>query len=127
MLIVSKRSSKFEHLFNTANSDEFAGKLSKSSENCCDSDKINWFEITFKLIANSKMYEYESLNIVKPFTVTIFFIKFKRAALACRKMAGEASTSGYSSSTESELAFMVSTRLLNLCMLAKCSTWVSSR
>ncbi len=78
--------------------------------------------MTFQLIASSKIYEYESFDIVKPLTVTIFLIKFKSAAEACRKIAGEASTVGYSSSTDSELAFRVSTRLLNLCMLAKCST-----
>jgi hypothetical protein len=59
----------------------------------------------FELIASSKIYEYESLDIVKPFTVTIFFIRLKNAADACLKMAGEASTLGYSSSTASEFAF----------------------
>ena len=66
------------------------------------------------------------MDIVKPFTVTIFFIRLKNAADACPKIVGEASTLGYSSSTASEFAFLVSTRLLNLCMLAKGSTWVSN-
>ncbi|MFO0005884.1 MAG: hypothetical protein ACK559_32640, partial [bacterium] len=104
VLIVSKRSSRFEQRFNTANSDEFAGKLSNNSENCCDSDKMNWLAMIFELMANSKMYEYESLDIVKPFTVTIFFIMLKNAADACLKIVGEASTFGYSSSTASEFA-----------------------
>jgi hypothetical protein len=60
------------------------------------------------------MYEYESFDIVNPLTVTIFFIKLRRAAEAWQKIAGEASTVGYSSSTESEFALRVSTRELNL-------------
>ena len=96
MLIVSKRSSKFVHLLRRTNSDEFAGRLSNNSENCCDSDKINCLAMTFELIASSKIYEYESFDIVKPLTVTIFLTMFKSAAEACRKIAGEASTVGYS-------------------------------